>query len=108
MQKKLIYAFFLIIFCINSNFVLAANRNHLVRLNAKFPYGLLNDDHGILTLRDLARNACESPPIKFLSDEFTPYEYWQCYESKAISFDCDSNGTADEYEGVMGLVVVRH
>ena len=35
------------------------------------------------------------------------YQYWQCFESKGISFDCDSDGTPDEYEGVMGLIVVK-
>lgn len=79
---------------------------HLENLKSKFPYGLLNDDHGILTVNDLAANACEARP-RPLSPDSISYQYWQCFESKDISFDCDSNGTADEYEGVMGLIVIK-
>jgi hypothetical protein len=71
-------------------------------------YGLLGDDHGVLTLNDLAINACFVVPKQFkATSPYYPYEYWQCFKSKSISFDCDSNGIPDEHDGVMGLIVAK-
>lgn len=109
MQQRLIKGSCLLILCLISSLALGANDNHLVELNAKFPDGLLGDDHGVLTVNDLAKNACDVVPKPFNQQglRYYPYEYWQCFESKTISFDCDSNGAADAHEGVMGLIVVK-
>jgi len=56
----------------------------------------------------MAINTCGVNPQPFDPDSHNyAYEYWQCFESKIISLDCDSNGTPDEHEGVMGLVVAK-
>ncbi len=89
-----------------SSLAFGATSHHLEELKSKFPYGLLSDDHGILTLDDLASNACNAKPKPF-SPSSHSYQYWQCFESKNISFDCDSNGVPDKHEGVMGLIVVK-
>lgn len=108
MRQKLINGSSLFLFSLISVCAFAGASNHSAELKAKFPYGLLGDDHGILTANDLAINACIVAPKQFNADNhYYPYEYWQCFESKTISFNCDSNGVPDEHEGVMGLVVVK-
>lgn len=102
----MIRRFFGLMLCFVSSLVFGGSVGHLENLNSKFPYGLLNEDHGILTVNDLAANACEARP-KPLSPDSISYQYWQCFESKDISFDCDSNGTPDKYEGVMGLIAIK-
>lgn len=109
MQKRLIEKLSILIFFCCSSLAAGANYNHLADLKLKFPYGLLGDDQGILSVNDLAINTCGVRPHPFnpTSDHYHPYEYWQCFESKSISFDCDSDGTSDKYEGVMGLIVIK-
>ncbi len=108
MRQKIVNGSSLLMLALVSVFAFAKMDNHSTELKAKFPYGLLGDDYGILTVNDLAINACDIVPKLFTADNhYDPHEYWQCFKSKTISFDCDSNGIADEHEGVMGLVVVR-
>lgn len=108
MQQRLAHGAFLIILCVISSIALGATDNHLAELKSKFPYGLLGDDYGVLTMDDLAINACDAEPIPFAYDSrHHSYQYWQCFESKNISFSCDSNGIPDEHEGVMALVIVK-
>ncbi len=108
MRKKLISISTLFLLSFLSVFAFAGSKNHLAELNAKFPYGLLGDDHGVLTVNDLAINACDVEARPFTADtSYYPYAYWQCFESKSISFNCDSNGTSDKDEGVMGLIVLK-
>lgn len=108
MRQRLVDCMCWLLLCSASLSVFGADSNHLSELKSKFPYGLLGDDYGILSLNDLKRNVCGVRPRPFgTSSHHYPYEYWQCFESKAISFDCDSNGTPDEYEGVMGLIVAK-
>jgi hypothetical protein len=108
MQQRLINGSFLLMLCLISTFALGAFDNHLAVLKSKFPYGLLGDDYGVLTIDDLAINACDAEPMPFVPDSrHHSYQYWQCFESKNVSFNCSSNRIPDKYEGVMGLVVVR-
>jgi hypothetical protein len=108
MSKKLIRGFCLLVFHFVSTLAFGTASGHLAELNSRFPYGLLSDDHGILTVNDLATNACLVRPKLFnpISDH-NPYDYWQCFESKTVSFDCDSNGIPDDFEGIMGFIVVK-
>ena len=106
MRKKIIYGLFWFTLHLFSSLAFGRPSSHLESLNSKFPYGLLNDDHGILTVKDLASNACNAKPMPLNPDSIS-YEYWQCFESRGISFDCDSNGIPDEHEGIMGLIVVK-
>jgi hypothetical protein len=80
--------------------------DHLSFLRSKFPDGLLGNDYGILTLNDLALNACYFKPEPFALDFETPYEYWQCFESKFISAQCEDSGVL-EGEGRVGWIVVK-
>lgn len=109
MQKILIEKMFVLIFFWCSSLAFSANYSHLEDLKLKFPYGLLGDDKGILSVNDLAINTCgvRPHPFNLASHHYRPYEYWQCFESKVLSFDCDSNGTPDKIEGVMGLIVIK-
>lgn len=108
MRQRLIDVTSMLLFCLISGLAFGITDNHLEKLKSKFPYGLLGNDHGILTQNDLATNACSVVPRPFnQNSHFYPYEYWQCFEKKTISFDCDSDGVPDEHEGVMGLIVVK-
>lgn len=108
MRKRLISGSTLVLLCLIQSSAFGVTGSHLAELKSKFPYGLLGDDYGVLTLNDLAINACGVVPRPFNSNShYYPYEYWQCFESKTLSFDCDSNGIPDEHEGVMGLIVVK-
>ncbi len=101
---QLIYTLILLF----STSTLSASTNHLQELNTKFPYGLLGDDYGILTTDDLAINTCRFKPHLFPPEAWTtPFEYWMCFESKNVQFECDSSGIADDHEGIGGLVVVK-
>jgi hypothetical protein len=105
-QKLVTFSVFLLSFLLAIP-AFGTSSDHLQTLRSKYPYGLLSDDFGILTLNDLALNACYFKPEPFPPVDFTStYEYWQCFESRTISLSCDSNGVPDEHEGIMGLVVV--
>lgn len=109
MRQRLVNGSFLLILCLISSLAFGVTDNHLAELKSKFPYGLLGDDHGVLTVKDLAINACDVYPKQFNANrhQYYPYEYWQCFESRNISFHCDSNSVPNEHEGVMGLVIVK-
>jgi hypothetical protein len=108
MRFKVKCKIFFLFILISSLNAFGSSRDHLSFLSGKFPYGLLSDDYGILSLSDLAINSCHVEPKLFdpTSSEAYPYEYWKCFENKNISFACDSNGIADKYEGVMGLIII--
>lgn len=107
MRQRLINGLLPFILCLISSVAFGA-ADHLAELKSKFPYGLLSDDYGILSVNDLAMNACIARPKPFNADNhYYPYEYWQCFESKTLSFSCDSSGVPDEHEGIMGLVIVK-
>jgi hypothetical protein len=107
MRQRLVKGFFIFVFYLISSIAFAQG-GHLAELKSKFPYGLLSDDYGILNVNDLAINACIAEPRIFNPDNrYHSYEYWQCFESKTISFSCSSNGISDKYEGIMGLVTVK-
>ena len=97
----------LIIFSLSQTLLFAQESisHHLTELKSKYPYGLLNDDHGILTINDLALNACHIKPEPFVLGGFTPYEYWLCFESTAIKVICEDQHFANE-DGYIGRVAV--
>ena len=106
MRKKMNCKLYGLMFYLLSSLALGARSSHLEELKSNYPYGLLSDDYGILTLDDLAVSACTAHPTPISSTSHS-YQYWQCFESKNILFDCDSSGIPDKHEGVMGLVVVK-
>lgn len=83
----------------------SASSDHLTKLKSKYPYGLLSDDYGILTLNDLALNACYIKPAPFVPGELNPYEYWLCFESKSISPECEDQNFSNE-DGHVGRVAI--
>jgi hypothetical protein len=108
MRPRIVIGLHLLIYFFISSLSLASVERHTADLKLQFPHGLLSDDHGILNSDDLAINACEVRPRPFdINSRYYPYEYWQCFKSKNFSLNCDSNGTRDKYEGVMGLIVVK-
>jgi hypothetical protein len=80
--------------------------DHLQQAKVKYPNSLIGDDHGVLSEQDLAISTCDGTPAPF--DPSTPLGglYWKCFETKKVSALCDSNGKADEHEGVMGFIVL--
>lgn len=89
-----------------SVFVYGSEPGHLTKLKLKFPNGLLSDDYGILSLNDLALNACRLKPPPFVPGATDSYEYWICFENKNILPTCDDEGV-DETEGHIGRVNVE-
>ena len=81
-----------------------ASPNVLFLVKNKYPYSLIGDDFGILSEADLAANTCDVQPQPFAIGSESMY--WQCFDSKVVKFLCDSNGTVDPHEGVMGLIVL--
>ncbi len=79
--------------------------SHLAELKSKYPYGLINDDFGILALNDLALNACRIKPSPLVPGILNPYEYWICFESKKILAACEDQGFSNE-DGRVGRVIV--
>ncbi|NQW45012.1 MAG: hypothetical protein HQ462_06370 [Deltaproteobacteria bacterium] len=79
---------------------------HLAKLKSKYPHGLLSDDYGVLTVKDLALNACHIKPEPFVPGAFTPYEYWICFESKNILAICEDQHFSNE-DGHVGRVQVE-
>lgn len=80
--------------------------DHLSEINSKFPYGLLGDDYGVLSVNDLALNACHFKPEPFVSNLLTPYEYWQCFANESISLSCNPVGSLEDVGGPAARVVV--
>jgi hypothetical protein len=106
MRQKIVFIVSIITTFLFSFISDATPNRHLEELKSNFPYGLLTDDYGILTKNDLAINDCIATPVPFNSRSHS-YTYWQCFESKSITIDCDSDGIPDEHEGILGLVVVK-
>ena len=109
MWKKIIYTLLCMLFiAVGAYAKTKSNSDHLSELKKKFPYVLLDDDYGVLSIEDLATNACGrvSEPFSF-DNKYSPSLYWQCFESKVISLDCESNGVPDKSEGILGLVVIK-
>lgn len=82
------------------------NSDHLVEIKSKYPYGLLNDDYGVLTVNDLALNACHIKPEPFIPGALNPYEYWLCFDSKNVWAVCDDQNFSNE-DGRVGRVIVK-
>lgn len=79
---------------------------HLFELKSKYPYGLLGDDYGVLTIKDLALNACRIKPELFVFGTLNPYEYWLCFDSKTIIAFCEDQNFSNE-DGHIGRVKVK-
>ena len=78
---------------------------HQQELLSKYPYALLGDDHEILTLDDLAINACEATPMPF-SEQSTSYLYWQCFEVSKAKLFCDGAGYDEDEKMQLTVMVV--
>jgi len=102
MQKALLT---LIGLFVAGTYSLAAPPNSINSARVKYPYSLIGKDFGVLNESDLAANTCDVHPRLFALGSDS--SYWRCFESKDVVFSCDSNGTADPNEGVMGLIVLE-
>jgi hypothetical protein len=76
---------------------------HMKNLKKKYPYGLLGDDHGILTEEDLAINACiaEEQPFPPLSEA---YPYWQCFPVRSTKIVCDISDYDSDLKSDMAIL----
>ncbi len=108
MLRKLLGGSFRLLAYFVSSYSLSATDSHLSDLKLKYPHGLLGNDFGILSVSDLSINVCGVRPMPFNpNSQYYPFEYWQCFESKVISFRCKSNRVPDLHEGLMALIVVN-
>ena len=105
MQKNLIGAFMFFSIYPTASFAYSPSSDHYSELKSKYPYGLLSDDHGVLTLNDLALNACHIKPEAFVPGALNPYEYWLCFESKSVLAICEDQNFSNE-DGHVGRVTV--
>ena len=108
MREQIIYIFLIIL--LNTTYTFAKSKStddHLSALKAKFPYVLLGEDYGLLTVNDLAANACGAESIAFDENRKShhPSLYWQCFQSRTISFDCEEF-TSDTEKGLFGLIAI--
>jgi len=67
-----------------------ASSSHLERLRLTYPYGLIGDDYGLLTWRDLAINTCftEMEPHSEEENGNISYSYWQCFPTQSARMVC--------------------
>jgi len=79
--------------------------DHLKRLNEKYPYALLGSDYGILNEDDLAISACTGEPSAVTSGNMA-YPYWQCFQSKDASFECDDSGYDVDEKSDMAIMAI--
>src|SRR4051794_5847714 len=73
---------------------------------AKYPYGLLGEDHGLLIEQDLAVNTCEAIPEPF-SKSSTAYPYWQCFKTGEISILCENPTYSEDERAEAVIMAVR-
>jgi len=70
-----------------------AKPTHLEKLRSLYPYGLIGDDYGLLTVEDLAVNTCNAEKLTpFVSEENGAYPYWQCFSLRNAKMRCHSLG----------------
>ena len=80
---------------------------HLHELNKEFPYGLLTDDFGVLSILDLKINTCIAGPRPFSkNDKISPYPYWQCFEIRNSKINCELGKYDPQEKDTMSMLVV--
>src|SRR5438045_4124490 len=89
--------FFITIFIVFVNVAYAVSD----KAKEKYPYPLLNDDHGILSENDLASFTWGLKPKKFTSSEGTtgPYNYWQCFPREQVMVTLSDMGHSSDELG---------
>src|SRR3989338_2142108 len=91
MRKKITLILLPLFFLIHINFLSYS----LNRFSKKYPYAVLGNDFGILNEDDLAINSCDASPMPFGPNSIS-YSYWQCFQTKDVSFVCDHGGIQDK------------
>lgn len=82
-----------------------SDESHLESLRKQFPYGLLGDDHGLLNVKDLARNATIGDEEPF-SAKSNAYPYWQCLPVKDIALRCENTGYDEDEKSTLAILAV--
>jgi hypothetical protein len=87
-----------------------SEKSHLEILKAAYPYGLIGDDYGLLTLEDLATNTCGVERLTpFSGVKNMPYPYWQCFPVKDTKLECDNMGYDPVAKKEMGhMEIIAH
>jgi hypothetical protein len=96
----------LIFFLCFNNAQALGKATHLQELQSAFPYGLLTDDFGVLTKKDLKENACIAQAQPF-SIKSQAYSYWQCFEAKNSRLVCEGNKYDSDEKKRMTLLVLQ-
>ncbi len=85
--------------------------DHLLGAKKKFPYSLIGDDFGILTVDDLAIPTCHVLPEPYTEvhgKDGNSFAYWKCFPATNVQVDC-SGGSYDQGEReiltVMGIII---
>jgi hypothetical protein len=86
----------------------AEKPSHLQELRSRYPFGLIEDDYGLLTVEDLAVNACNAETLTpFISEENGAYPYWQCFPLKDAKVRCQRAGYDPSTKKVLGYTFVE-
>jgi hypothetical protein len=80
--------------------------SHLAKLKAKFPFGLIGDDHGILTIEDLSINTRGVYPSPF-NENSLAYPYWQCFETRTATASCSDAGYDETERGNLAVFSIE-
>lgn len=79
---------------------------HLETLTSKFPYALIGDDFGVLSLDDLAINSCIAEPSAFTIKDSPGYPYWQCFDARKARIFCSGHKYSEDYNNFSTLLVI--
>lgn len=83
-----------------------AKPTHLEKLRSRYPYGLIGDDYGLLTVEDLAVNTCNGEPTPF-EEENGAYPYWQCFSLKKAKLRCQNASYDPSIKKVLGYTFIE-
>jgi hypothetical protein len=84
----------------------SAKQPHSARLPAKFSIGLVGDDFHILNEEDLIANTCARYPEPFPPKNFSPFAYWQCFSTRDVTVECDTDQTEPPASRTEAFLVV--
>jgi len=94
------------VFFLCSVSVAGAKPTHLEKLKSRYPYGLIGDDYGLLTVEDLAVNTCNGEPTPF-EEENGAYPYWQCFSLKKTKLRCQEASYDPSIKKVLGYTFIE-
>ena len=98
----------LVLFLLVTSSLLADTQsNHLRKLRRVSSLGLLTDDFGVLNRLDLKINSCIAEPTPFSQkNSASSYPYWQCFETKQSSLNCEPGDYDPVEKSLMSILIL--